>query len=118
RVDLGVCTLEVALGQNRGCPVPRSGNVERIQIVLLNQPIEMDVSEGLAGIRAPVTQHAWLDVFDLERLAEQGVFLEVKHAQAQVEAGTPISVCLPQLIGVERGSADGGSCLSIGAEGG
>ena len=83
--------------------MPGPGNVERVQVVLLNQPVEMDVGEGLAGIRAPVTQHAWLDVLDLERLTEQGVVLEVQHPQAQVEAGTPISVYLPQFIGARAG---------------
>lgn len=63
--------------------MPESANVERIQVVLLNQPVEMDVSEGLAGIRAPETQHAWLDVLDLERLTELGVVLEVQHPEAR-----------------------------------
>ena len=73
-------------------PGPRE--VDRVQVVLLNQPVEMDVGKGLAGIRAPVTQHAWLYVLDLERLTEQGVVLEVQHPQAQVEAGTPVLVDL------------------------
>jgi hypothetical protein len=54
----------------------------------------MDVGKGLAGIRAPVTQHARLDVLELERLTQQGVVLEVQHPQAQVEAGTPVLVDL------------------------
>ena len=97
-IDLGICSLEVALGQDRGCAVPGPGNVDRVQVVLLDQPIEMDVGERLAGVRAPVAQHAWLDVLDLERLAEQGVVLEVQHPQAQVEAGPPISVDLSQFL--------------------
>ena len=70
------------------------GDVDRVQVVLVDQPVEVDVGERLAGVRAPVAQHARLDVLDLQRLAEQGVFLEVEHPQAQVEAGPPVGVDL------------------------
>jgi len=41
-------------------------------------------------------------VFDLQRLAEQGVVLEVEHAQTQIKASTPVRVDLEQLVGAER----------------
>jgi hypothetical protein len=66
----------------------------------------MDVGEGLAGVRAPVPQQARLNVFDLQRLAEQGVILEVKHSQREVEAGTPVSVYLAQLLRAQRSTLD------------
>jgi len=37
----------------------------------------MDVREGLACIRTPMAQHPQLDVLELERLTEQGVFLKI-----------------------------------------
>ena len=92
RIDLGVGALEVALGQDRRGPVTRAGNVDRVQVVLVDKPVEVDVGETLAGVGAPVPQHARLDVLDLERFTEQGVVLEVQHPQAQVEAGTPVLV--------------------------
>ena len=81
-------------------------DVDRVQVVLVDQPVEVDVGERLAGVGAPVAQHARLDVLDLQRLAEQGVVLEVEHPQAQVEAGPPVGVDLFQLLGAERGAAD------------
>src|SRR6516162_1248080 len=73
----------------------------------------MDVGKGLASIRAPVTQHAWLDVLDLERLTEQGVVLEVQHPQAQVEAGTPVLVDLVQLVGTKGCPLDSGTRSAV-----
>ena len=104
RVDLGVRPLEVGLGQDRRRAVPGPGDVDRVQVVLLDQPVEVDVGERLAGVGAPVAQQARLDVLDLQRLAEQGVVLEVEHPQAQVEAGPPVGVDLAQLLGAERGT--------------
>ena len=106
RVDLGIRPFEVGLGQDRRRAVPGPGDEDRVQVVLLDQPVEVDVREGLAGVRAPVAQQARLDVLELQRLAEQGVVLEVQHPQAQVEAGPPVGVDLFQLVGTERGSLD------------
>ena len=58
------------------------------------------------GSEPQCPQHARLDVFDLQRFAEQGVVLEVKHSQTKVEAGTPVSVYLAELVGAERCALD------------
>jgi hypothetical protein len=62
RIDLGVGAFEVALGQYRRGPVTRAGNVDRVQVVLVDKPVEVNVGETLAGVGAPVPQHARLDV--------------------------------------------------------
>jgi len=54
RINLGVRTLQVGLGEHRRRPVTRAGEVDRVQAVLVDQPVEVDVGEGLAGVRAPV----------------------------------------------------------------
>ena len=46
RIDLGVGPLEVALGQDRRGPVTRAGNVDRVQVVLVDKPVEVDVGVG------------------------------------------------------------------------
>ena len=53
RVDLGVGPLEVGLGQDRRRPVAGAGDVDRVQVVLLDQPVEVDVGERSGRRRSP-----------------------------------------------------------------
>ena len=101
RVDLGIRALEIRLGQYRGRPVPGAADVDRVEVVFFDQPVEMDVGKGLAGIRAPMAQQPRLYVLQGQRLSQQRVGLEVQHPQAQIEAGPPIRVDLAQLVGTE-----------------
>ena len=55
-VHLGVSALEVSLRQDRGCPVTWPGDIDRVQIVFVDQPVEVNVSEALSGVRAPVAK--------------------------------------------------------------
>ena len=54
RVNLGIGSLEIRIGKNSRRTVAWSGDENRIQVIFINQPIEVDIGEGLSGIRAPV----------------------------------------------------------------
>src|SRR5215468_3191650 len=78
RVDFRICSFQVGVGQNSRRSVTRSREENRIQVILVDQPVEVDVGEGLAGVRAPMTQQSSLDMLSLQRLAQQRVFLKVE----------------------------------------
>ena len=99
RKDLGVGPLEIDGPQHPGRSVPGTGQEDRVQVVLVDQPIEVDVGKAQPGTRAPVAQQALLDVLRLERLAEQGIALQVDHADREVVARPPVRVDLAQLVG-------------------
>src|SRR5262249_60255474 len=67
RVNLRVGPLEVRLRQDSWRTVPRPGDENGIQIVLVDQPVEVDIRQGLAGIRTPVAYQSCLDVLQLQR---------------------------------------------------
>ena len=67
RVDLGIGAFEIGLGQDRRRPVPGAADIDRVQVVLLDQPVEVDVGEALAGVRAPMAQQPRLDVLEASR---------------------------------------------------
>ena len=102
-VNLGIRSLKIGLGQDSRRAMAGPGDVNCIQVVLVDQPVEVNIRKGLAGVRAPVAQQSGLGVLQLQRFSEQWVVLEVQHAQAQVEAGPPVGVDLVQLVGTERG---------------
>src|SRR5262249_25103135 len=54
RVNLGIRSFEIGLGENSRRAVTRPGDENCIEVILVDQPVEVDVSKGLAGIRAPM----------------------------------------------------------------
>src|SRR6516165_2518717 len=117
RIDLGIAAFEVRLRQDRRRPVPGATDVDGIQIVLVYQPVEMDVGKGLASIRPPMAQQPRLYMLQGQRLSQQGVGLQVKHTDAQIKTGTPVGVDRAQLVGAERGSLDRRARHSVGRDG-
>src|SRR5215467_281280 len=62
-VDLRVRPLEIPLRKHGRCSVPRSREEDGVQVILIDQAVEVDVGEALAGIRTPVAQQSLLGVF-------------------------------------------------------
>ena len=92
RIDLGVASLEIRIGQRRGSAVSGAGDVDRVQIVFPDETIEVDPHETLTGVGAPMADETLLDVFDGERFAQQRVVTQIQHAQRQVIARAPVRV--------------------------
>lgn len=66
----------------------------------------MHPSEGLTGIRSPVTQESSLEMFDVERLLQKSIFPEVEHAKAEIHAGTEVGFVLADFLFAQRCAAD------------
>jgi hypothetical protein len=67
-VNLGIGSFEISIGKDGRCAVARPGNENRIQVIFVDKAVEMDVGEGLTGIRAPMAQESRLRVLNLQRL--------------------------------------------------
>ena len=117
RVDFRIGPLQISLGQDGRRAVTRAGNIDGVEVIFVDQPVKVDIGEALAGVRAPVAQQSGFGMLQGQGFPEQGVVPEVKHAQAQIEAGAPVGVDFPQLLGAQGGLLDGGASLSVGAEG-
>jgi hypothetical protein len=116
RVDFGVDSFEVGVGNDARGTVARTGDEEGIEIVLLDQAVHVDVGEGLARVRTPMSEKPRLDVLSLERFLQQRVLTKVEHTQAQVHAGMEVAVDLVDLILAERLIGHGSSGSAIGRE--
>ena len=95
-VDLGVGALEVHRSQDAGRAVSRSGEKDRVEVVLPDQAIHVHVGEAEAGARAPVAEQPALDVLRPQGFAQQRVVEQIDHARCKVIAGAPVRVDLPQ----------------------
>jgi hypothetical protein len=92
RVHLRVRPFEIDRRQDARRAVAGTGEKDRVEVVLVDQAIEVDVSEAQAGARSPVAQKALLDVLGFQRLAEQRIASQVNHAGREVRAGPPVRI--------------------------
>ena len=92
RIDLAIGPFEIGVGDQSRPAVTGAGDVDHVEIELLDHPIEMNVDEVEAGRRAPVAEKTRLDVFFLERLAQQRIVEQVDLADGQIVGGAPIGV--------------------------
>ena len=66
-VDLAVGPLEVGVGDQARPAMPRTSDVDHIEVILLDEPVQVDVEEVQARRRPPVAQQPRLDVLLAER---------------------------------------------------
>ena len=62
RIALGVGAFEIAVRHDARAAVAGTNDVDHVQIVLLDQPVEVDIEEVQSRRRAPMTEQAGLDV--------------------------------------------------------
>lgn len=72
----------------------RPGDINRVEVVFLDEPVEVNVGETLARIQAAMAKQPRFDVLHCYRIAQQGVIHQVQHAHTEVEACLPVRVDL------------------------
>ena len=99
RVDLAVAALEIGVADQRRPAVAGAGNIEHVEVVFLDDPVQMHIDEVLAGRRAPVADHQGLDMGERQRLAQQWVVVQVDLSDRQIVGRAPVGVDPAQLVG-------------------
>src|SRR5262249_35630377 len=76
-VNLAVGPLEVSVGHKPRSAVTRAGDVDHVEVMLVDQPVQVDINEVQTRRRAPMTEGRWLDVFLRQRFPQQWVVVKV-----------------------------------------
>ena len=100
-IDLAVGALQVSIGDQCRTTVTGTGDVEHVEVALLDHPVQMHVDEVLARGRAPVPHHQGLHVRQLQRLSEQRIVVEVELADGEIVGGPPVGVHFLEQFGGE-----------------
>ena len=77
RINLAVGSLEISVGDQAGPAMPGAGNVEHVEVVFVDQPIQVNVNEIQSGRRSPMAEQPWFDVFLCKGLLEQWVVIKI-----------------------------------------
>ncbi len=101
RVDLAVAAFQVGVADHRRAAVPGAGDIDHVQVELLDHPVQVHVDEVLPRGRAPVAQQHVLHVRERKRTLQQRVVAEVDLADRQIVCRAPIGVHAGQQFGCE-----------------
>src|SRR5262249_59821670 len=71
RINLTVGSLKIGVRNQAGPAMPRAGNVDHVEVVLLDHPVQVNVDEIETGCRSPMPQEPRLDVILCDCLLEQ-----------------------------------------------
>src|SRR5512135_1018943 len=61
-IDLAVSALEVSVAHDGRAAVPGAGDVNHVEVVFFDDPVQVNVNEVLPGGRAPVSQQHVLHI--------------------------------------------------------
>src|SRR6185312_8324326 len=93
-IDLRVCSFEIGVREGRRGSVPGARNVDHVQIVFFDQPVQVDPNETLTWVRSPMPDQTLLEVLHLEWVPEQWVVAQIEHAKGEIIARAPVCIDL------------------------
>src|SRR5262249_55628565 len=111
-IDLAISSFEIRVGDETWPAVPGTSDVDHIQIVLLDKPVQMDVDKVQARRCSPVTEKPRLDVLFAERFPQQWVVIKINLPDGEIIGGAPIGVEFLHLLFGEHAACHLG-CSSI-----
>ena len=97
-IDLAVSAFEIGVADDRRTAVPGAGDVNHVEVVLLDDPVQMRVDEVLPRRRAPVSEQHVLHIRDCQRTFQQRIVVEIDLADRQIVGSAPIGVDFVQQI--------------------
>ena len=79
--------------------MPGTDDINHVQVVFLDQPVQVDINEVEPGGGAPMSEQARFDVFELEGGFEQRIILQINLPDREVVCRAPIRIYFFQQIG-------------------
>ena len=98
-VSLGIRPFQISVRHDTRTAMAGANDVDHVEVIILDQPVQMDIDEIQSRGRAPMAEQAGLDVLKLERLFQQRIILQVDLPDRKIVRGAPIGVHLPQKLG-------------------
>ena len=80
RIDFAVGALKVSIAHDRRAAVSGAGDINHVEVIFLDDPVQVRVNEILPGRRAPMPQQHVLHVGKGERLFQQWICVEINLA--------------------------------------
>ena len=94
RIHFRIGAVQPVLGHHGVAAVSGAGQVDHVQIVLFDDPVQMRIDEVLAGYCAPVADDLLLDLVAGEGFLQERVFQQIELTCGKIVRGAPPGVQL------------------------
>ena len=95
-LNLAIGPFEVSVCHQPGSTVTWPGDVDGVQVVLFDDPVQVNVYKVQAWCRAPVSEQTRLDMLQRQRLLEQRIVIEIDLADGQIVGCPPVGIQLAE----------------------
>ena len=97
-IELAVGSFEIGVRHHARAAMSGAGDVDHVEVVLLDDAVAVGVDEVQAGRGSPMAQQARLDVLRLQRLGEQRVIEQIDLADRKIVGRAPVGVDLAVVL--------------------
>ena len=101
-IDFAVGPFQIGVRNQRRASMPRPDDVDHVEVVALDDPVEVNVEHVQIRRRAPVAEKSRLDVIALQWFAQQRVVEQVDLPDREIVGCSPVSIHRLQFIGGKR----------------
>jgi len=77
RIALGIGPFEIGLGREGRTAVTWTGHKDHVQVIVFDQPVQVNIEEVQSGRGAPMAEQSRLDIFKRQRGLQQRVVSKV-----------------------------------------
>ncbi len=102
RVELAISPLQPGIGNHCRSAMARAGDINHVQGIFFDDPVEMGINEVEPRCRSPMPQQARLDVIERKRPPEQRIVEKIDLAYGEIICCPPITLDPVQLIRGKR----------------
>ena len=78
RIDLAVGAFKIGIGHHAGPAMTRTADIDDVEIMRLDDPVEVSIDKIEPGRRAPVSEQPRLNMLGLQWLLEQRVVEQIE----------------------------------------
>src|SRR4030042_927658 len=93
-IYLAVSALKISVAYHGRAAVPGAGDVNHVEVVFFDDPVQVHVNEILPGRRAPVSQQHVLHICERQRSLQKRILVEIHLADRQIVSGAPVGIYL------------------------
>jgi hypothetical protein len=93
-INLAVSALEISIAHDGRAAVPGAGDVNHVEVVFFDDPVQVRVNEVLPWGRSPVSQQHVLHIRERQRPLQQRIVVKINLANRQIVGGAPVCIHL------------------------
>ena len=97
-IDLTVGALQIGLGYHGISAVSGAREVDHVEIILFNYPVQVGIDKVLPRNSSPVAYDLPLDMLRLQRLPQKGVVQQIELTDRQIVGCPPPCVKIEQFF--------------------